>query len=89
MSTKKLIKALGLIIVVALLAAALPLQAKAQTEPQTLNVANWTGPIDTGLDGRETVLKVGDTYHMWYFDSGELYYTESDNPGSFDPGVIK
>jgi hypothetical protein len=29
MSTKKLIKALGLIIVVALLAAALPLQAKA------------------------------------------------------------
>ena len=35
MSTKKLIKALGLIIVVALMAAALPLQAKAQTDPLT------------------------------------------------------
>ena len=36
MSTKKLIKALGLIIVVALLAAALPLQAKAEGETVTV-----------------------------------------------------
>lgn len=65
MSTKKLIKALGLIIVVALLAAALPLQAKAEGEtPQTLNVAEWSEPVDTGVLGRETVLKVEGTYHM-------------------------
>lgn len=47
MSTKKLIKALGLIIVVALLAVALPLQAKAQTGP-TPDIS-WYNETDTSF----------------------------------------
>ena len=87
MSTKKLIKALGLIIVVALLAAVLPMQAKAQEEPpQTLNVAQWTGPTKTGITGRETVLKVDGTYHMWYSNATETELTHafSVNPDFHD-----
>ncbi len=86
MSTKKLIKALGLIIVVALLAAVLPQQAKAQEGAQTLNVAEWTGPNTvTNVKGRETVLKDVDTYHMWYSspDETKLYHTYSSDPASF------
>ena len=47
MSTKKLIKALGLIIVVALLAVALPLQAKAQTGPTP--DMSWYNETDTSF----------------------------------------
>jgi hypothetical protein len=85
MSTKKLIKALGLIIVVALLAAVLPMQAKAQEEqPQTLNVANWSVPATTGVTGRETVLFDGTNYHIWYSPSDTaIYHTYSTNPASF------
>lgn len=55
----------------------------------TLNVAQWTGPTDTGLDGREAVIKVGTTYHMWYSSSDEatLYHTSSTDPASFTAGT--
>ena len=89
MSTKKLIKALGLIIVVALLAAALPLQAKAQTGGNTLYVAEWEDPIPlANVTGRENVLKDGDTYHMWYSPSDTaIYHTSSTDPDSFTPAA--
>jgi len=58
--------------------------AQANGGGQTLNVAQWSNPTDTGLDGRETVIKVGDTYHMWYSaDEETLYHTSSNNPASF------
>jgi len=56
---------------------------------QTLNVAKWTGPTAAGVSGREAVIKVGDTYHMWYASSDEttLYHTSSTSPGSFAAGA--
>ncbi len=91
MCTKKFLKVFGLLLVVVLLAAALPLQAKAQEgeTPQTLNVAEWSDTAVTGVTGRETVLKVGDTYHMWYSSSNEktLYHTSSTDPASFVAGT--
>ena len=50
MSTKKLIKALGLIIVVALLAAALPLQAKAATTTVTCTGTGDTALLQSAID---------------------------------------
>jgi parallel beta-helix repeat protein len=52
--------------------------------PHTLNVTEWSGPNSTGVSGRETVLKVGDTYHMWYSPSDSaIYYTSSTTPTGF------
>lgn len=90
MNNKRLMKVFSLLLVVALLLAVLPLQAKAQTGPQTLHVSTWTGPTNTGLTGRETILKDGNTYHMWYSNSGEtkLYHTFSiDDPDTFPAGT--
>ena len=88
MNNKRFLKALGLIIVVALLAAALPLQAKAQTGGNTLYVAEWSEPADTGVLGRETVLKDGGTYHMWYSPNDTtIFHTSSTNPASFTAGT--
>jgi hypothetical protein len=89
MCTKKFLKGFGLLLVVALLLAVIPMQAKAQTGGNTLNVAQWTGPTPlANVSGRETVLKVGDTYHMWYSSSDEktLYHTSSTDPASFSEG---
>jgi len=56
--------------------------------PQTLNVAQWDGPTTTGVSGRETVLKVGNTYHMWYSPSDSVIkYTYSTDPDSFEAGT--
>jgi len=85
MNNKRFLKALGLIIVVALLAAALPLQAKAQTGGNTLYVAEWSDPVQLeNVTGRETVLFDGTKYHMWYSPSDTtIYHTSSAVPNSF------
>jgi len=69
---------------VALLAAALPQQAKAEEGPQTLNVAQWEDPVTLeNVSGRETVLFDGTNYHIWYSSSDEttLYHTSSTKGG--------
>ena len=73
----------------ALAAAPVPVAANGNNGGQTLNVAQWTGPTDTSLDGRETVLYDGTTYHMWYSSSDEtkLFHTSSAEPGSFTAGT--
>ncbi len=88
MFTKRFLKGFGLLLVVALLAAVLPLQAKAQTGGNTLNVADWSDPAAVGVTGRGTVLKDGETYHMWYYATdSKLYHTSSTTPGSFGAGT--
>jgi hypothetical protein len=59
--------------------------AQANGSGQTLNVAQWTGPTAlTGVSGREAVIKVSDTYHMWYSaDEATLYHASSTDPASF------
>ncbi len=87
---RKTIFRLALITIAVLLAAALPLQVKAQTGGNTLNVADWSDQVTlTNVSGRETVLKDGDTYHMWYSSSDEtkLYHTSSADPDSFTAGT--
>ncbi|HBG60155.1 MAG TPA: hypothetical protein DDW97_05195, partial [Anaerolineaceae bacterium] len=88
MKTKNFLKVLGVLIAVALLLAVLPMQAKAQGGSNTLNVASWTGPTPlANVSGRETVLKVGDTYHMWYQGGGKLYHATSTTPTGFTTGT--
>jgi len=64
-------------------------QVKANGGGQTLNVAQWTGPTAlTGVSGREAVIKVGNTYHMWYSPSDSaIYHTSSTEPDSFGTGT--
>ncbi len=72
MNNKRFLKALGLIIVVALLAAALPLQAKAQ-EGETLCVnTDGTGGCYTSIQAAVNAASDGDTvivtegaYNVW------------------------
>ena len=79
MKTKNFLKVLGVLIAVALLLAVLPQQAKAQGGGNTLNVANWTGPTPlANVSGRETVLKDGDTYHMWYSKVQKFRFPEQE-----------
>ena len=62
---------------------------KAQTPAQTLNVANWTSPVSVGLNGRPTILKVGETYHLWYGASDHaLYHSTSTDPAAFSAGTL-
>ncbi len=56
--------------------------------PQTLNVAEWTGPTNTGITGRETVLKVGDTINVVLLcDRFQAIPHFFDHPGSFGAGT--
>lgn len=83
---KNIGRAFGLLLVAALLFAALPAgQAQAQTGGETLNVANWTATETLAVSGRPTVLKDGDTYHMWYGASDtSLWHISSVDPSFAD-----
>lgn len=91
MKKKKIACLLALVLGLSLGLVMVPMAETAQAqEPdtgtgQTLNVAKWTGPTDTGVSGRETVLYDGDNYHMWYSSADEetLYHTSSATPGNF------
>lgn len=62
---------------------------QANGDSRILNVANWSEEECAGVSGRETVLKVGDTYHMWHSSSDEttLYHTCSEEPTGFENGL--
>lgn len=61
---------------------------QANGDSRILNVANWSEEEYAGVSGRETVLKVDGTYHMWYSSSDEktLYHTCSEEPTGFENG---
>ena len=62
--------------------------AEADGVAHTLNVAKWTDPTAAGVSGREAVIKVGNTYHMWYSSSDSaIYHTSSNAPTGFAAGA--
>jgi len=59
--------------------------------PPSLHVSQWSDPAQlSGVPGRETVIKVDGTYHMWYCpalqDENTLYHASSADPSSFPSG---
>lgn len=74
---------LSVLLALGLLFAAAPRGVSAEGG-QTLNVAQWGDATQINLAGRPTVLKVGETYHMWYgANDTTLYYTSGNSPTSF------
>lgn len=74
---------LSVLLALGLLFAAAPRGVSAEGG-QTLNVAKWGDATQINLAGRPTVLKVGETYHMWYgANDTTLYYTSGNSPTSF------
>lgn len=63
---------------------------QANGDSRILNVANWSEEEYAGVSGRETVLKVDGTYHMWYSSSDEtiLYHTCSEEPTGFENSQV-
>ncbi|NLN65901.1 MAG: hypothetical protein GX144_10950, partial [Clostridiaceae bacterium] len=87
---KRIFSILFSLVLVLSLSLVAAVRAMADGEAQTLQVSQWSDPATlSDVSGRTAVIKVGDTYHMWYStDDNTLYHTSSTNPGSFAAGTL-
>ena len=78
----------SLLLITGLVFACLPAAEVQAASGETLYVANWSSITDAGVTGRPAVVKVGETYHMWYGPTDTaLYHTTSTDPASFSAGT--
>lgn len=86
----KLQTLLGLVVIVSMLLAAVPMGTAKAATPST-DLGTWSDPVTlANVSGRPTVIYDSGTYHMWYTYGGEdkdLYYTSSTNPLNFNVGL--
>ncbi|GEM_PF-1764512 len=84
----KIFHLFSLLLITGLVFACLPAAEVQAASGETLYVANWSSITDAGVTGRPAVVKVGETYHMWYGPTDTaLYHTTSTDPASFSAGT--
>jgi hypothetical protein len=89
---RRTLKTFGILLTLVLVLVVLPAsEVLADPLGQTLSVSEWsTASTAVATAGRPTVLKDGDTYHMWYgldTNPNTLFYASSTDPANFGAGT--